>query len=364
MDFFQIPVNQIAAKKAKRRDKKIQETRKYNLPGSLEFSQESPQDFFNLRIYPPHNITFNIFPRGTFPQKIEVLLAFMKGISVKDQLLYTSSLFKFPIKDKNMKNVFEESMNKFWGGKVSATATIILKLYIKKINTLRWQFRKFLHRWRTSRLRMINTEDFCTLEVPKDPVYIVDWASQSKSVFESSSLMRDITTRLLHCDGFFDCPQQPRNPYTNLPLTQAQIISVWTQLAFAKTAASAVFTEFRKSRWSLYTFSIEYSVPLQLHAFRTTMRNPLHQDFKEKMIDFILYCHDEEDADCRSSLYEYAIKFNPSHPLIKKWQELCIQFHEAPIMYGKMQHKIIIIQDDVLKRSVSLLRRFKELESI
>lgn len=321
--------------------------------------------FSDIRMYRPHNQVFNIFPHGTFPKKIETILSFVKGISFREQMIYCNTFLKVPIRDKTIKKACETSMNKFWlGTTYSHSISVILKFYFLRIRELRWVFRKFLHIWRSRRLRMINTEDMCTLEVPKDPVYIVDWKNKIKSVFEASTLMRDITLRLLHHDGFFECAQAPRNPYTNLPLTQSQTISVWTQLALSRTSASSVFTEFRKSRWNLYTFVTEYSVSLQLHAFRVTMRNPQHEDYKDRLLDFIMYCYDQEDADCRTHVFDYAIKNCPGHPLLKRWAALCTRFYEAPIIFSKIPRKVITIQEEVLDSSISLLYRYKELERI
>jgi len=315
-----------------------------------------------MTVYAPHNYCFNILPFRALPTKIWAILAFMNGITLTEQKDYIKNFVKNPYMNKTDRELYDKSFNQFWTDSNSGESieTVLLS-YIRKIRTLRARFRRFLHIWRTSRLRPINTEDIVTMEPPKDPVYIVDWATKSKSAFESSTLMRDITLRLLHHDGFFECPQEPRNPYTNSPLTQAQMISVWIQLARSKATASSVFTGLRQVRWILYKFMSEYSLQLQLHAFRTTMRNPAHMDYRDRLGDFINFCYDQEDVEFPKYVFADALLKIPNHRLLKQWSNLCIRYYEATYIHSKSPHKVITIQEDVLDKSVFLMHRYKEL---
>jgi hypothetical protein len=169
--------------------------------------------------------------------------------------------------------------------------------------------------------------------------------------------MRDITERLLHHDGLFETPQLPRNPFTNIPFTQAQIISIWIQLAKSKTPSSSVFTNFRQVRWNLYRFSHEYSKNLQLHALRKTMVNTSHIDYKERILDFIQYCHDKIDEDCDLGVFQKAVLKKPDHLLLKLWANECTRFYEASILYNKMPHKLMTIHENVLEKAEKLIKR-------
>ena len=352
----------IRRKKLKLKQKQRQKPKDFSFTKTKTKTKGESQDFQKVKVYAPHNYVFNIFPPNTFPRKIEIILAFMKGITIREQKYSFASAIRFPCKDNAHKQFFDNSMNKFWTETDSGeTIETVFRSYVKKIRTLRAPLRRFLHVWRASRLRCINTEDIVTMEPPKDPVYIVDWKSRSKSVFESSTLMRDITQRLLHHDGFFDCTQEPRNPYTNMPLTQSQIISVWNQLARSKTPASSVFTGFRQCRWILYKFVIEYNIQLQVHAFRTTMRIPTHQDYRDRLSDFIQFSYEQEDLDYPGYIISKALLEVPNHPLLKLWASLCTRYYEANIIYSKVPYKILTIQEDVLDKTIPLIRRHKEL---
>ena len=361
--------NIMAKKQAKKAKRKVKHKSKIvsSIPDkhssdSSDFSHSI--EFKDIVIRGPHNSIFNIFPPNTFPQKIEIILGFMT-IRISEQKDFFHCFTMNNFKDKQAYKLFEKSMNEFWTGNTyGETISSTLTKYIVKIRNLRGKFRRFLHRWRSSRLRTVNSEDIVTMEAPKDPIYIVDWKTRSISVFEASTLMRDITLRLLHNDGFFECPQQPRNPYTNLPLTQAQSISIWIQLSRSKATASSVFTGFRQARWNLLHFSLEYSVSLQLHALRATMATPTHIDYRDRMLDFIHYCYQQEDIHYSTRSFEFALQNVPEDPLLKRWANLCLEFYEAPILYSKIPTKITTIQDNILDKSIFLIQRNKEIVSL
>ena len=229
---------------------------------------------------------------------------------------------------------------------------------VNKLRHLRFLFRIFLHRWRVSRLRVVNTDDVATLEPPKKPIAIIDWSCRAKYIYEAATLMRDIRERLMNHDGFFDTPQEIRNPLTNTPLTQAQIISVWNQLSYAGIPVNTAFTAFRQSRWNLTKFAVEYTKTLQLHAFRKTMLDTRHGDCKERLLDFIQYAYDQEDYSCNSFVYKYIINKFPDNEIIKMWASLCTRYYEASIIYQN-RDMVLTIQDDVMEKAVMMLDKQK-----
>jgi hypothetical protein len=233
-----------------------------------------------------------------------------------------------------------------------------------KLMKMKRIFRKFLHLWRYKRLCVANDTDPATLEIPVKPVYIVDWSAKSSMVFEASTLVRDITSRLMNHDGLFDTCQVPRNPYTNLPLTQAQTISIWNQISYYAVPLSTAFTAFRQARWDYLKFTRDYAVVLKLNAFRKTMRNPLHIDYMERMKDFIQYVYDYESVSCNMTNYNYALYYKRSHPLLKKWARLCTEYYETHILYGETSDIFISARDRIIDKAVELIYRDSELRSI
>jgi hypothetical protein len=346
------------AKKAKRKSKYklnylTRDTKKPKIFSPVEHNNAPQVSFMDMKFYAPHNTTFNLYPPRTFMKEVEAILKFMKGSTLRQERDYIQSVTT---------TTFYNFINT--NRSVQSEQRKYLRLACTKIRRLRGIFCRFLHRWRVSRLRPTNTEDFFTLEVPKDPIRIVSWVSRSTAVFEASSLMRDITERLMHHDGVFESPQLPRNPFTNLPFTQAQIISVWNQLAASKSTASSAFTNYRQTRWNLHKFSSEYSVPLQVHALRKTMLNTSHYDYKEKMLDFIQYCYDAHDRDFELDLFRMALLKKPDHLLLKSWANLCTKFYECAIIHSNAVHRVVKIQQEVLDRTKNLLNRTTLLKQV
>jgi len=232
------------------------------------------------------------------------------------------------------------------------------------ISKLRFLFKILLHHCRNRYIRHINTEDIVTTEVPKKPVYILDWASRASHVFEAATLMRDITERLMQHDGVFDTSSHPRNPFTNTPLTQAQIISVWNQISLSGVATSTAFSAFRQSRWNLLRFNREYSHMLKLHAFRKTMVDPTHPDYVDRMADFIHYAHSSEGEYCDITTYKYALIHSSRNRLLNQWSKLCTKFYEASILYREDSDQFIAVRDSVFDCASVLFDRVKELQNI
>ncbi len=127
---------------------------------------------------------------------------------------------------------------------------------VKENIRIKFILRKFLHFWRSKHLKQVNTEDIVTLESPVQPIEIVDWKTRQKYVFEKSTLLQDIATKLYYHSGFFDQPIHPKNPLTNLPLTQSQMVSVWNQLQ-PIPQKYIIVSLFQSYRFNLHYFKLD-----------------------------------------------------------------------------------------------------------
>jgi len=238
-------------------------------------------------------------------------------------------------------------------------ASPVLGNYIKKavlrVRYYRGIFKRFLHRWRASRLPVANTDDIITLAPPRQPIYLIDWQTRRKYLYEASSLMKDITTRLMNHDGFFEDPQLPRNLFTNTPFTQAQTISIWLQLSMS-TTTSVAFTAFRQCRWNMHKYMIEYSIMLQLHSLRNTLK-PNNIDGDDRLLDFLQFVYTQEGIVLYENSFRFIMKNHPHHYLLHKWRNLCIQYYEADLLYLYNPVKRISMQNIVLDNTVDLLEK-------
>jgi hypothetical protein len=233
---------------------------------------------------------------------------------------------------------------------------------IFKTNKYRGVLRRFLNRWCFSRFQKNNEEDLFTCEVPKSPVQIVDWYSKSIWVFESQSLMRDITNRLLHHDGCFENPLAPRNPYTNLPLTASQTISVWSQLM--RSAASFPFTAYRASRMNLAHFRYEHRIYLAIHALRKTFEDITFYETKDKILDFIEIAFERQGMEVNIDEYEYVLNHFPNTEQLHKWKHFCEKYHEFEIKYADFDTARVKAHDKIFVQTFPLLHQQKEINKI
>jgi hypothetical protein len=338
----------LPAKKAKRKQPRKKKTK-------VKRVQESTSaPFTPIRFFPQ---AFNILPVSCFHPRIAHLLSFCTA-SLKQQCAFIRSLKTPPFPSTSPPN---PDLNlAFWSPRFAP----LLGGAVAKIRVARSAFKKLLHHWRIRHITTSNIEDIVTLLPPRHPIYIVDWTQKVKYVFEASTLARDIQERLMCHDGLWEDPQSPRNPFTNLPLNLSQTISVYQQLASAPVSLGWAILAFRQVRYDIKRFSLEYSTPIALHAYRTTMRDPSHIDYQERLIDFIEYAYDQEAIDCLTTTYVYCIKNFSTNPILQVWANLCFKFYEAPLLYGKNPQGLQTYQDALIEQTVALLPRQEELKQL
>jgi hypothetical protein len=253
-----------------------------------------------------------------------------------------------------------DNINTGWS-KEKSVAIRRAEMHIMKF---RFLFKKILNHMRFKRLQKANQEDLVTGEIPKKPVQIVSWTEKRVYTFEAYTLMKDITERILHHDGFFEDPQLPRNPFTNIPFTQGQMISVWNSLSRAGIPVSSAFTLFRNSRYNMKAFIKENSMFLKLSSLRRTFKDARSFDYKERLLDFIAYSYSVETVDCATSSFRYAMIHYPNHHLIKKWSSLCEKFYETEILYAGNVQQINNAKELVLDDTYDILHLQRELISL
>jgi hypothetical protein len=288
--------------------------------------------------FPPYNSVFALLPASHFHPRIANLLS-MTPFNYTDRQTTLESWSKNPFRTMRSRNApfFKpptiDPMLRFW----SPTVYKLYKAAVEKTSAVRFQLRRFLQAWRFRRLTLANTEDIATCDTPAQPVYVVDWTSKTKYQFEPSTICRDITNRLLNHDGFFDDSLPPRNPFTNIPFTLAQTVSVFRQLQalshLPDVSISWAITCFKHCSFVMPRFQAEYRIPLQLHALRTTLADHANEDSRERLFDFIEFQHTENGQPFANHSYLHAIVHHPDQPRIVEWRKLCLDYYEAHIKY-------------------------------
>lgn len=241
----------------------------------------------------------------------------------------------------------------------SPSKSAAIRIALGKIMRARNLFRKLLHHMRVKRLKVANLEDIVSMEAPKKLVELVDWTSKQKYRFEAATLMKDITCRLLTHDGFFEDPQPPRNPFTNIPFTQSQVISIWNSISEAGVHVSVAFTAYRLARYNMANFCLYNSTLLKLNAHRQTMKNTRCYSYRERMLDFISFCYAEEILPCSIAAFTYCLTHHPTHHQLQRWASLCYAFYEAEILFSADPDTLLKKKDTILDATVPLINSDK-----
>jgi len=295
---------------------------------------------------------FNILPQGTFHRIIEShLTQFPINFTARYNVLTTQFPMKMPLGANPLDTID-------WTPCSLAKSSAIRKA-VGRIMRARNLFRRLLHHIRVRHLKVANHEDIVTMEPPKKLVELVDWSSKQKYRFEASTLMRDITCRLLTHDGFFEDPQEPRNPFTNIPFTQSQQISIWNSISSAGISVSVAFTAYRLARYNLAKFSLYNSTLIKLNAHKQTMKDIRCYSYRERMLDFISFCYAEEILPCCIAAFNYCLIHHPAHHQLQSWASLCYKFYEAEILFSADPDTLLQKKDIILDSTVALINSDK-----
>ena len=197
---------------------------------------------------------------------------------------------------------------------------------------LRNAMRQVLMRWRNYKMDKRTTDviDPITLLPPIKQVTIYDWSVKKKFVFEAKSIATIVESNLLYHEGGFPCPQNPRNPWTNLDFTYRQLISIYLQLKEHGELRWGLTTlrehNFNKTEWNRYHHSA-----ITIKAIRSSIIRLDTIYSRELLEDFIIEKINKFRAANEYMIqgYRVAIIHFPNHWYIESWKALAIQHYEA-----------------------------------
>ena len=132
--------------------------------------------------------------------------------------------------------------------------------------------------------KQINTEDIVTMEIPKKPIYVINYPERCTYVYEAETMRRSINTKLLMSDWMFETPQYPVNPLSNEPFTTGQLLSIYNQMK-AYGSFSWVFDRFKACTFNLKLFKLRFKQQLKLEAIESHFKNE-YVNSKETIFDF------------------------------------------------------------------------------
>jgi len=200
--------------------------------------------------------------------------------------------------------------------------------FAKKNQKMRVAFRALLLRWLSKRIRPGNEEDLMTGEVPQKLVTLMAWSERREYAFEASTILRDMTERLLQHSYFFTKFSKPRNPYTNVELTQGQFFSIMKQLK-AVGVTNWIVEALYNVKYDMEAFKKQYGMAVKVEIINRQFKNTNATETKDSIHDFIDDQHDDNGFRFNSSLYQWALANAQHLPRMKEWISLCKEYYMA-----------------------------------
>ena len=200
---------------------------------------------------------------------------------------------------------------------------------------LRW----FVYRWirnvrcKIMNKRIVGAEDMVTLRpIPAESlVRVYDIRARNTYQFHTNTIARMIFNNLMFSSYGIAAPQLPKNPYTNVPWTYGQILTIVTQIirnyTYTHHAPSMTLLTYRLSNYSMPVFLKKYGVALKINAAQTLFAardDPVTIEIYNETIDDI---YSGNNLPARSYYVMQLVKGRKlSAELLKEWNALVLTF--------------------------------------
>lgn len=282
-------------------------------------------------------------PRWRIPEKLNVSESFKsKFSSLETVMSFREIKFKIAENIRNIKFRFDSLPTTEWKPPKNVQSSIV-SFYAKQENEwnkvralyfrlfklrslilpliLNWQIRKCIKNCK-------NTEDPVTMEIPKNPVSIIDFPNRISFVYDANTLKKTIENRLLFSDYMFPEPLAPVNLLTNQPFTIGQLISVITQCKnYGKT--SWILESLKSVYGDLQLFLAYNKQLLKIEAIRTFFKKSSYI-VREAAIDYFKIEADYyELPDAQHIRFIRAYDLTPNMPVVQAWIGLTREYYIA-----------------------------------
>ncbi len=259
-----------------------------------------------------------------------------------NRILTTLSPYKLSFQERYTRILYFNKLNEyekiFWEKqkanapetKYMSTQTDCFKAYNQN-QKLRWAFKKLFLAWKLRKMTLVNETDLITLEIPKNPIYILDFKTNKKYIFEAKSVLIDSVNRfLLHYD-FFPESKKPRNLLTNEELTWSQLWCVSNQMK--KMGISHWTWEgFCSHHFSLAEFVCHFDVPLRIEMVNRCFKDPL-SDSNWHLSEFI----NSNTIGMKRKWLKWAVYNFSDHPYMKQWKQICFKYWKLAVRIGESE---------------------------
>jgi hypothetical protein len=246
----------------------------------------------------------------------------------------------------------------------------------EKNQKLRWAFKRLLNLWLKAKCKKRTMDsDLISMEtVPKqEQVKVYCTKSRTLYIFSGSSLLKLVKSSLESQQGSISSPKPPKNPFTNVPFTYAQMIKVSSELmnwcAKKHKKYPAILALYEESRYSTNFLMSLHNNYLQYLATRNYVFNDdIHGTFFLENLEVLLDAYAlflvKYDRFLDVELFRAWFEEDKTNDLLRSWRILiCDYWH-----YKQTDHfirtawltemSILIDIEILLKASEIKLRRY------
>ena len=157
-------------------------------------------------------------------------------------------------------------------------------VYIRRRFLLKIVLHKFLVS--ISKKYMRNTDDPCTLMPPVKKIICMDINRRCCYQFDAKSLQKLFMSSIGYNDWLFPLPLALKNPLTNMPFHDGQLISAVQQLR-GFNCTSWMIESYIKFMNQKEVFRAIFYVPLTLYGIQDLVRNPTSDTTQELLEEFV-----------------------------------------------------------------------------
>lgn len=188
--------------------------------------------------------------------------------------------------------------------------------------------RKLLRSWLARRIRPSNEEDLVTGEVPQDPIVLVEWNARRSYSFEVNTIRRYMLERVLQSSYLFPTYALPRNPYTNVDMSQMQYLSILKQLRARQTTHWAL-EALAACNYDITRLKKEFGPTIHQYIVKSQLTRLNNPEVIELVHEFIDDQHNDHAMNFCSNLYKWALNNHTGCHRIRKWVGLCKDYYMA-----------------------------------
>lgn len=204
---------------------------------------------------------------------------------------------------------------------------------------VRWQLRKWILRHRLAESHRRNTDltDLCTtLEIPeKARVTIYDLPNHKAYYFHYQTIQKLICNSLLFQQYGIANPLYPKNPYTNLPWSHAQMISIhqqiWERTGYHGRLPNNYIIEFQRKAFCTQTFRKKNLRHLAIAAAESFFQKKYDADVQEIYLETLDDMYNDyfelrRSLFGRNTVVDLIIHDALPNEIQQKWDELVVSF--------------------------------------